>query len=143
MQLTRVTNDLITLKQEFEHTQNSKTVGEHQLDHISAKVSKQAKLISKLCRDISKVSDLVSNISKEFALQNRTVPQYGIDDKPTSDTDRRGKQGDLKTAVPQEKLQMSLDDSLREANFFLKNIGEWLVAFAKLHKSTLKRQDTT
>lgn len=36
---------------------------------------------------------------------------------------------------------MHLDDTLREANFFLKNIGEWLVAFAKLHKSTLKRYD--
>jgi hypothetical protein len=62
------------LKQEFEQTQNSKTVNEHQLDHTLAKVNKQAKLISKLCRDVSKVSDLVSNISKEFALQNRTVP---------------------------------------------------------------------
>jgi hypothetical protein len=31
---------------------------------------------------------------------------------------------------------------LREANFFLKTIGEWLVSFAKLHKSTLKRYDS-
>jgi hypothetical protein len=36
-----------------------------------------------------------------------------------------------------------LDDTLRDANFFLKNIGEWLVAFAKLHKSTLKRCEQT
>lgn len=91
-----------------------------------------------MCRDISKVSDLVSNISKEFALQNRTVPAYGaIEDKPTSDTSE--KKAVAATIV--DKFQPHLDDSLHEANFFLKNIGEWLVAFAKLHKSTLKRHD--
>jgi hypothetical protein len=73
-QLDRTTLDFMSLKQEFEQTQNSKTVNEHQLDHTLSKVNKQAKLISKLCRDVSKVSDLVSNISKEFVLQNRTVP---------------------------------------------------------------------
>ena len=44
------------------------------------------------------MSDLVGNISKEFALQNRTVPQYGIDDKPTSDTDRSGNKSATKDA---------------------------------------------
>lgn len=97
------------------------------MDHTLAKVNKQAKLISKLCRDVSKVSDLVGNISREFALQNRTVPQYGPDDKPTSDTDKSGKTEARTHTVPAEKFQTHIDDSLREANFFLKNIGDWLV----------------
>lgn len=127
------------MKRDFELTQNSKTVGQHQLEHTQAKVNKQAKLINKLCRDVSKVSDLVSNISKEFALQNRTVPAYTVgvaDEKPTPDTDRSSK-----TKESEKQPNLSLDDSLREANFFLKTIGDWLVSFAKLHKSTLKRYD--
>ena len=31
-----------------------------------------------------------------------------------------------------------MDEQLREANGFLKSIGEWLVSFAKKHKHVLK-----
>jgi len=81
---------------------------------------------------------LVANISKEFALQNRTVPAYF--EKPTNESETKvvaAQQLD-KFSQPQH-----LDDTLRDANFFLKNIGEWLVAFAKLHKSTIKRCEQT
>lgn len=76
------------------------------------------------------MSDLVNNISREFSMPNRTTIPQSHDDKPTSDTDRSGKDGreaKIQANMPTEKIQTHLDDTLREANFFLKNIGEWLV----------------
>jgi hypothetical protein len=54
-QLDKTRSDLMKVKQEYELTQSSKNLEHHQLEHTINKVNKQAKLINKLCRDVSKV----------------------------------------------------------------------------------------
>ena len=42
---------------------------------------------------------------------------------------------------PNSTSKRALDDQLRETNGFLKQIGDWLVQFAKTYKHALKRLD--
>lgn len=80
-------------------------------------------MINKICRDIGKVADLVNSISKEFQLSVRIQPDSAV---PTQDGGRRqGSSGHL-------------EEQLREANSFLKQIGDWLVVLAKTHQHVLK-----
>ena len=72
-------------------------------------------MINKICRDVIKVQDLVNSISTEFQLPHRIQAESG----PTQDGQRR----------------QNLEEQLRDTNGFLKQIGDWLVAFAKMSKN--------
>ena len=83
------------------------------------KVEKQGRVINKICRDVSKVQDLVNNISKEFQLPNRIQPESSS--IPTPDTTTQARR------LANLTNSQHLDEQLREVNGFLKQIGEWLV----------------
>lgn len=46
-----------------------------------------------------------------------------------------------RTAQGRKLSNYRLDEQLREANGFLKQIGDWLVQFAKMYKQSLKNVD--
>ena len=94
------------------------------LDAAKTRVEKQTKVINKICRDVGKVQELVQTLSKEFQIPNKTNA-LTVDD------------GHSRGAATKQ-----LDEQLREANSFLKQVGEWLVQFAKMYKQTLRKQET-
>jgi len=63
---------------------------------------------------------LVNSISREF-----NIPRIQSENVPTQDREGRSK-------------TLHLEDQLREANGFLKQIGDWLVSFAKNFKHSQK-----
>ena len=81
-------------------------------------------MINKICRDVGKVQDLVQALSKEFHVPTKTQAVS------VSSEDARGRHS-----------TKQLDEQLRDTNAFLKQVGEWLVQFAKTYKQNLRKQD--
>ena len=122
LELERMTITMQNVKIEKDQTVDMRKEDGVVLEAAQSRVEKQTKVINKICRDVSKVQDLVSTLSKEFHIPNKAQPS-GIDD------------GRNRPPVKQ------LDEQLREANSFLKSVGEWLVQFAKQYKQNLRKQD--
>ena len=90
---------------EKEHTLELRNEDFGVLELTQQKVDKQAKVITKICRDVKKVQELVNTLSKEFQLPNRIVLENSA---PTQDSEGR------------RQSNHHLDEQLREANGCLK-----------------------
>ena len=109
------------MKQEKEQTVDLRKEDGVALDAVKNRVEKQTKVINKICRDVGKVQELVHTLSKEFQIPNKTNILTAED-------------GHNRGAATKQ-----LDEQLREANSFLKQVGEWLVQFAKMYKQAMRK----
>jgi len=89
---------------EKEHTLELRKEDFRVFELTQQKVDKQAKVITKICRDVKKVEAFVNTLSKEFQLPNRIVENPA----PTQDSEGR------------RQSNHNLDEQLREANGCLK-----------------------
>ena len=108
------------LQTDKEHTVDLRKEDGLALDASRSRVEKQTKVINKICRDVGKVAELVQALSKEFQLPNKITSIIAFEAG-----------NNLKTK--------QLDEQLREANTFLKQVGDWLVQFAKMYKQNVRK----
>ena len=101
-------------------------------------MDKQTKVINKICRDVGKVKNLVQTIAKEFNISQNVFMQPAESVNET-ESETQSLQKQKANTIPKSKT--FLDEQLKEANSFLKQVGEWLVQFAKVYKQTSKRLD--
>ena len=74
-ELERLNMQLQKVAHEKEHNVELRKEDKGALEVTMQRVEKQTKVINKICRDVSKVQELVNSISKEFQLSGRILSQ--------------------------------------------------------------------
>ena len=74
-ELERLNMQLQKLSHEKEHNVELRKEDKGALEVTMQRVEKQTKVINKICRDVSKVQELVNSISREFQLSGRILSQ--------------------------------------------------------------------
>ena len=77
--MERITITMQNVKMEKDQTVDMRKEDGIMLEAAQSRVEKQTKVINKICRDVSKVQDLVQTLSKEFNIPNKAAAT-GIDD---------------------------------------------------------------
>ena len=132
-ELERATMNIQRAAQERDQTKDMRKTDTKILEAAQARNDKQARVINKLCRDVSKVADLVTNLGKEF-----NQPIKSAKDQQAESNDESSKSNTL-NSDRRKQTTTPVDEQLKEANSFLKMVGQWLVQFARNHKSTCKQ----